>query len=84
VSEGLDVSEGDVALVRLGLGVRRGVEGLTPVDRHSEYDEERLETLASIRAAFLDFADAGDEGAARIVRAVEGMMAEVEEWIRLR
>lgn len=53
------------------------------MEQHLEYDEERLDTLQSIRAAFLDLAEAGDEGAAGIVRAVDAMIAEVEEWIRL-
>jgi hypothetical protein len=53
------------------------------MEQHPEYDEDRLEALQSIRAAFLDAAEAGDEGAAGIVRAVDAMIAEVEEWIRL-
>jgi hypothetical protein len=61
----------------------RGTHTLTPMKQHPEYDEERLDTLQSIRAAFLDLAEAGDEGAAGVVRAVDAMIAEVEEWIRL-
>jgi hypothetical protein len=65
------------------LGAHRGVQQRTPVDNHPEYDEERLDALQGIRAAFLFLAEAGDEGAAGIVRAVDAMIAEVEEWIRL-
>jgi hypothetical protein len=50
---------------------------------HPDYDEERLDSLESIRARFLNLAEAGDESAARIVEAVESMIAEVEEWLRL-
>lgn len=53
------------------------------MEQHPEYDEERLETLQRIRTAFLDLAEAGDEGAAGVVRAVDAMIAEVKEWIRL-
>ena len=49
-----------------------------------EYDQERLDLLQGIRARFLEQAAAGDDGAMRIVRAVEGMIAEVEAWLRLR
>jgi hypothetical protein len=31
---------------------------------------------------FIDLAEAGDESAARIVRAVDSMIAEVEKWLR--
>jgi hypothetical protein len=48
-----------------------------------EYDEERLGFLHDVRTRFLDAADAGDETAARIVQAIESMIAEVEEWLRL-
>jgi hypothetical protein len=61
----------------------RWVQTVTPMEQHPEYGEERLDTLQSIRAAFLDLAEAGDEAAAGIVRAVDAMIAEVEEWIRL-
>jgi hypothetical protein len=51
---------------------------------HPDYDEESLDLLRSIRERFLDLAEARDESAAAIVRAVESMIAEVEEWLRLR
>jgi hypothetical protein len=48
-----------------------------------DYDEDDLAFLQSVRARFLNLAEAGDESAARIVEAVESMIAEVEEWLRL-
>jgi hypothetical protein len=47
------------------------------------YDEDDLASLQSIRARFLDLAEAGDEMASGVVQAVESMIAEVEEWLRL-
>jgi hypothetical protein len=55
-----------------------------PMEPTPEYDQERLDLLQGIRARFLEQAAAGDDGAMRIVRAVEGMIAEVEAWLRLR
>jgi hypothetical protein len=68
-------------------GFVRGVKGeaageLTPIKSQPPYDEERLATLKAIRARFIDLAQAGDESAARIVRAVDSMIAEVENWLR--
>jgi hypothetical protein len=46
------------------------------------YDEERLDELKAIRVRFINLAETGDESAARIVRAVDSMIAEVEKWLR--
>jgi hypothetical protein len=62
----------------------RWVQTLTPMEQHLEYDEERLDLLHSIRDRFIDMAEAGDESAMAILRAVDGMITEVEEWLRLR
>ena len=45
-------------------------------------DEDRLDTLEAIRAAYAPLADAGDEAAERIVAAVEAMIAEAEDWLK--
>ena len=51
------------------------------MEPHPDYNEERLDALDHIRQRFLGHAEDGDETAASILRAVEGMIAEVEEWI---
>jgi hypothetical protein len=55
----------------------------TPMESQPPYDEERLDALKAVRVRFIDLAEAGDESAARIVRAVDSMIAEVEKWLRL-
>jgi hypothetical protein len=54
----------------------------TPIKSQPPYDEERLDALNAIRVRFIELAEAGDESAARIVRAVDSMIAEVEKWLR--
>jgi hypothetical protein len=44
-------------------------------------DEDRLDDLERIRAAYAPLADAGDERAERIVAAVEGMIVEMQDWL---
>jgi len=69
-------------------GFVRGVTGRsragepTPIKSQLPYDEERLDALKAIRVRFIELAEAGDESAARIVRAVDSMIAEVEKWLR--
>jgi hypothetical protein len=44
-------------------------------------DEHRLAVLENIREAFIDRAEAGNVGAARIVAAVEEVIADVERRV---
>ena len=54
----------------------------TPIKSQPPYDEERLDALKAIRVRFIDLAETGDESAAKVVRAVDSMIAEVEKWLR--
>ena len=54
----------------------------TPIKSQLPYDEERLDALKAIRVRFIDLAETGDESAAKVVRAVDSMIAEVEKWLR--
>jgi hypothetical protein len=44
-------------------------------------DDDRLVELEKIRAVYAPRANAGDEDAARLVIAVEQMMAETRDWL---
>jgi hypothetical protein len=44
-------------------------------------DEDALDLLENIRAAYAPLADAGEEGAMAIVQAVEGMASEAQNWL---
>ena len=54
----------------------------TPLKSQPPYDDERLDALKAIRVRFIDLAETGDESAARIVRAVDSMIAEIEKWLQ--
>jgi hypothetical protein len=44
-------------------------------------DEEVLDVLEGIRAAYGPLADAGEEGAMNIVTAVDAMIREAHDWL---